>query len=76
MSSNVSNIFDVFKSQQTADIARILEGNNIYTDSIPLNCTDHLMDLSVNKVAKEFMRNQFSDWYALEVNKLNNKFLT
>ena len=64
-------IFDVFKGQQTADIATILEENNIHVVDVPPNCTDRLqpMDLSINKAAKEFIRKQFSDWYATEVNK-------
>lgn len=62
-------IFDVFKGQQTEDIAELLEENNIYVVSVPANCTDRLqpMDLSVNKSAKEFMRSKFRDWYATQV---------
>ena len=43
----------------------ILEKNNIYVVNVPANCTDKLQptDLSVNRSAKEFMRNKFSEWY-------------
>ena len=59
-------IYDVFKGQQTEYIAKLLEQNNIYVVSVPANCTDCLqpMDLSVNKVAKDFMRSKFREWYA------------
>ena len=46
-------IFDVFKGQQTEDMAKLLEENNINVLSVPANYTDCLqpMDLSVNKAA-------------------------
>ena len=64
-------IVDVFKGQITEDIAKLLEDNNILSVVVPANCTDRLqpMDLSVNKCAKEFMRSQFRDWYATQVNQ-------
>ena len=33
------------------------------------NCTDRLQpfDVSVNKAAKEFLRNEFQEWYAQQV---------
>ena len=33
------------------------------------NCTDHLqpLDISVNKAAKKFLRNEFQEWYAGKV---------
>ena len=64
-------IFDVFRGQQTEDIASLLDKNNIFIVNVPANCTDRLqpMDISVNKAAKEFMRNRFSQWYANEVEK-------
>ena len=36
---------------------------------IPPNCTDRLqpLDLSVNKAAKDFLRDQFREWYAKQV---------
>ena len=62
-------IYDVFKGQQTEDIVKLLEQNNIYVVSVPANCTDHLqpMDLTVNKAAKDFMRSKFRKWYATQV---------
>ena len=62
-------IFDVFKGQQTKDVTKLLEENNIHVVSVPANCTDHLqpMDLSVNKSVKEYMRSKFRDWYSMQV---------
>ena len=64
-------LFDVFKGQQTESITSILEANNIIVVPIPANCTDRLqpMDLSLNKAAKDFMRQKFREWYATEVQK-------
>ena len=61
-------IDDVFKGQQTEDITKLLEQNNIYVVSVSANCTDRLqpMDLSINKEAKDFMRNKFREWYATQ----------
>ena len=55
-----SSLSDVFKGQETEDAA-LLE--DIIVVSIPANCTDclQLMDLSINKGAKEFMRNRFRE---------------
>ena len=48
------------------------EGNNIYTISVPVNCTDKLqpMDLIVNKTLKDFMKNKFNEWYSSLVYKI------
>ena len=64
-------LFDVFKGQQTEEVATLLEENNILLVPIPANCTDHLqpMDLSINKAAKEFMRSRFREWYATQVHR-------
>ena len=47
----------------------LLEKNNVSLVIIPPNCTDRLqpLDLSMNKAAKEHMRNKFQDWYADKV---------
>ena len=36
---------------------------------VPANCTNCLqpLDLSVNKAAKHFLRDQFQDWYARQI---------
>ena len=57
-------IFDCFKGQLA-----VLEDNNIHSVIVPANCTDYLqpLDLTVNKVAKSYFEQQFSEWYANEV---------
>jgi len=62
-------IFDVFKGQWTEEVFQILEDNNIEYVCIPANCTDRLqpLNVSVNKPAKEFLRETFQDWYASQI---------
>ena len=64
-------LFDVFKGQCTAQVLKILEENHIFFVTIPNNCTDRLqpLDLSVNKPAKDFVRNKFREWYGGEICK-------
>ena len=58
-----------FRGQCTERILSKLEENNVRVVIIPANCTDRLqpLDLSVNKVAKDFLRTQFSNWYADQI---------
>ena len=62
-------IFDHFTGQGTESISTVLEKNNINVVIVPANCTDRLqpMDISVNKPAKNFLRQQFHDWYATQI---------
>lgn len=62
-------IFDQFKGQCTSSILELLEENNISIVTVPANCTDRLqpLDVSVNKPAKNFLREQFQDWYATQI---------
>ena len=55
-------IFDSFKAQTTERVLKLLEDNYIYSIMVPANCTDRLqpMDISVNKAAKHFLREQFT----------------
>ena len=59
-------IFDAFKRQTTDAVFQLLEANHICVVSIPPNCTDKLqpMDLSINKMLKDLMKQQFSEWYS------------
>ena len=62
-------IYDKFKGQCTPAILELLEQNNIDIVFVPANCTDRLqpLDVSVNKAAKNFMRDQFQRWYAEQI---------
>ena len=69
-------IFDNFKGQCTEEFLKFLDSNNIDVILILPNCTDRLqlLDLSINKAAKEFLRKQFHKWYAKQVcTKLEQK---
>ena len=62
-------IFDNFKGQVTDDILQLLKDHNVHSVRLPANCTDCLqpMDISVNKAAKDFIRQKFNDWYSEKV---------
>ena len=47
----------------------MLDDNNIRIVIVPTNCTDRLqlLDVSVNKSAKDFLRRQFHQWYFEQV---------
>lgn len=61
-------IFDCFRGQITEEFTTKLANRLIYV-TIPPNCTDLLqpMDLSINKIAKSFLKNEFEIWYAAQV---------
>ena len=62
-------IFDNFKGQITKDVLHLLENHNVHSVRLPANCTDRLqpMDISVNKAAKDFIRQKFNEWYSEKV---------
>ena len=47
----------------------LLEDNHIHVVMVPANCTDRLqpLEISVNKPAKSFLRQQFHKWYAEQI---------
>ena len=57
------------KVQIVYSLLKLLEDNRIYVVMVPANCTDRLqpMDISVNKPAKNFLRQQFQEWYAKKI---------
>ena len=62
-------IFDNSKGQVTNEIMELLRQHGVYVVKIPANCTGRLqpMDISMNKAAKDFLRQQFNEWYAEQV---------
>jgi len=59
-------ILDEFKGQTTTRVLNLLQRNNLLYVIVPPNCTDRLqpLDVSVNRAAKQFLRNKFENWYA------------
>ena len=49
----------------------LLQEHNVHVVKIPANCTDRLqlMAIIMNKAAKDFLRQQFNEWYAEQVAK-------
>ena len=62
---------DNFKGQITSVVTNLLEENNIHVCLLPPNTTNLLqpMDLSMNKPAKDFLKQRFKEWYAEQVIK-------
>lgn len=62
-------IFDKFTGQGTESLQQLFEENHIHVIRVPANCTDRLqpLDVSVNKPAKTFLRQQFHKWYAEQI---------
>ena len=61
-------ILDNFTAQCTSDVNDIFESHGI-TVHVPANCTSELqpIDISVNKPAKEFLKDEFHNWYVDEM---------
>ena len=51
-------MLDALKGQTTKKIYQLLEANNVYTNKL------QPMDLSVNKTLKDFMKEEFNEWYS------------
>lgn len=64
-------IMDKFRGQMNAPVQENLEDNKILVVAVPAGTTDKLqpLDLSVNKAAKDFLRERFRHWYAQQVMK-------
>ena len=62
-------IFDEFNGQTTDTIIDLLTTNNVYYVIVPPNCTDklQLLNVSVNKTAKDCVRHQFQMWYTKQI---------
>ena len=62
---------DNFKGQITESVIRLLETHDVHVCLLPPNTTDLLQprDIAVNKPAKEFLREEFEQWYSEHVMK-------
>lgn len=62
-------IMDNFRGQVTGKLNSLLEENHIHVCLLPANTTDQLqpMDISVNKPAKDILRQKFQEWYSKKV---------
>ena len=64
-------IMDNFKAHFAGDVLQPLEENGVLVIFLPANTTDRLqpLDLSINKAAKDFLRDKFRQWYARQVSQ-------
>ena len=64
-------IMDNFKSLSTGNVLQSLDDNGVLVLFLPASTTDRLqpLDLSINKAAKDFLRDKFRRWYAEQVSK-------
>ena len=60
---------DVFTKQMTSEVLDSYKSHNICVISVPKNMTKHyqLLDLTVNREAKRFLKRKFVDWYSSQV---------
>ena len=60
-----------FKGQVTKTVSSLLEKCHLHACSLPANTTDLLqpMDISVNKFAKSFLKEQFRIWHSEQLLK-------
>ena len=66
-------IYDVFTGQTTENVKECIERNDCVIVYVPNNMTHYFqpLDITVNAVAKNFLKNKFELWYANEVKKQN-----
>ena len=62
-------MYDVFRGQTTDKFLDVLKDNNILSMKIPPNMTHvfQLLDLTVNKFAKDFIKGKFSTWFSRQI---------
>ena len=64
-------ILDIFAAHRTEDVKQLYAEHNILLEFIPANCTGELqpLDVSSNGDLKGYLKNLFSQWYAVEVTR-------
>ena len=63
-------IFNVFRGQTTDKIFKVLKDNHILVTKVPANMTQLFQPLDpiVNKVAKDYTKQKFSEWFTCHIN--------
>ena len=63
-------IFNIFRGQTTDKIIKVLKDNHILVTKVPANMTHlfQLLDLTVKKAAKDYTKQEFSDWFTCQIN--------
>ena len=66
---------DTFKGQDNDEVAKLCRKNNWAVIIVPRNLTNkfHLLDITVNKPAKIFIKEKYNMWYTVEVVKQLNE---
>ena len=64
-------IFVAFKRQVTDNVYNLLDNHSIQVVKVHPNCMDRfqLMNLSINKSVKDYLRDKFQKWYSSEIYK-------
>ena len=62
-------IWDVFRGQKTEAVTSLLQEKKILNEYVPNNMTDYfqVLDLTVNKWVKDFMKQKFNEWFATQL---------
>ena len=62
-------IWDVFRGQKTNEVTSLLQENKIFNEYVPNNMTSdfQVLDLTVNKWVKDFMKSKFNEWFAAQL---------
>ena len=57
------------RAQHTQSMKDVMAANNCLLQKVPANMTHHLqhLDISINGLAKKFMRNKYEEWYAKNI---------
>ena len=62
-------IWDVFRGQKTEAVTSLLQDQKILNEYVPNNMTScfQVLDLTVNKWVKEFIKQKFNKWFATQL---------
>ena len=62
-------IWGLFRDQKTEVVTCLIQWQKVLNDYVPNNMTDYfqVLDLTVNKWVKEFMKQKFNEWFATQL---------